>query len=396
MPLRTTANVPDVLVVNAGSSSLKLRLWPGDHAVTVERIGPEAVVRSCAGTERPQPLDDHGAALEVAIERLGAAAPLDRLAAVGHRVVHGGERFTEPVMLDDDALAVLRGLTPLAPLHNPANLAAIDAARRLLPGLAHAAVFDTAFHATLPDHAFLFGLPMKLYRAWGIRRYGFHGTSHDYVSGRAAALLGRPRAELRLVTLHLGNGASAAAVAYGSSVDTSMGLTPLDGLLMGTRSGSVDPGVLLYLLRSGHSVDELDTLLQRRSGLLGLSGVSNDMRDVRAAADGGNVDARLALEVFSYRVRKSIGAYAAAMGGLDAVVFTGGIGENDAAVRAECLEGLGFLGLDVDRERNAAHATVITAAESRTAALVVPTDEAQMIARATLKLLGDVPATGER
>lgn len=385
-----------VLVVNAGSSSLKVRLWPGDHDVEVERIGEQARLRSSFGEDETLRIVDHGTALEIALDRLAAVEPLDTLAAAGHRVVHGGEQFTAPTLLDDDVVIALGRLRPLAPLHIPANLGGIAAARRLLPRVPHIAVFDTAFHATLPPRAYLFAVPLDLYRDRGIRRYGFHGTSHDYVSGRAAELLGRPREELRLITLHLGNGASAAAVEYGASIDTSMGLTPLDGLVMGTRSGSVDPGLLLHLLRSGYTLDRLDELLHQRSGLLGLSGVSNDMRDVRAAAAAGNEDARRALEVFAYRVRTTIGAYSAAMGGVDAVVFTGGIGENDAAIRADCLLGLGFLGLEIDPRRNSAHGPFLTAANSGSAALVVPTDEAQMIARAALRLLADAHLQEQR
>jgi acetate kinase len=374
--------VTSVLVVNAGSSSLKVRWWPHPHALTIERLGAQARVRSTFGGVRTVALHGHGPALDHALALLDELAPLDGVDAVGHRVVHGGERFTEPLLLDDDNLIALAELTPLAPLHNPANLAAVAAARARFPALPHVAVFDTAFHGTLPPHAYLYGLPMALYRDEGIRRYGFHGTSHDYVSQRAAELLERPREELRLVTLHLGNGASAAAVAYGRSVDTSMGLTPLEGLVMGTRSGSVDPGAILYLLRLGYDGERLDDLLQRRSGLLGLSGVSNDVRDIRAAADAGDGDARLALEVFAYAVRKTVGAYAAAMGGLDGVVFTGGIGENDAALRRNVLEGLGFLGIELDSASNERHRHRITHAGSPVAALVVPTDEESVIARA--------------
>jgi len=303
-------------------------------------------------------------------------------------VVHGGMRFSAPVVIDDAVEAIVEELAQLAPLHNPANLEGIRAARALLPDVGHVAVFDTAFHAGMPQRAFLFGLPMARYREQRIRRYGFHGTSHDYVTRRAAELLGRPRRDLKLVSLHLGNGASAAAVAGGRSIDTSMGFTPLDGLLMGTRSGSIDPGVLLHLLRGGMSVDELDRLLNRESGLLGLSGVSNDMRDVRAAAEGGDDDARAALEVFAYRIAKTVGAYAAAMGGLDGVVFTGGIGEHDADIRRESMRELGFLGLSVDEERNAAHAERISPDGSPVTVNVIATDEERMIAGATAELLG--------
>ena len=307
---------------------------------------------------------------------------------MGHRVVHGGMRFSKPVRIDEQVESIVEELAALAPLHNPANLEGIRAARALLPDVPQVAVFDTAFHAGMPARAFLFGLPAELYREQRIRRYGFHGTSHDYVTERAAELLGRPRQALKLVSLHLGNGASAAAVDGGRSIDTSMGFTPLDGLLMGTRSGAVDPGVLLHLLRGGMALDELDDLLNRRSGLLGLSGVSNDMRDVRAAADRGDADARAAVEVFSYRIAKTIGAYAAAMGGLDGIVFTGGIGENDARVRAESVASLGFLGVRLDPARNAAHGPRIGAEGAPVEVLVVPTDEERRIADATRRVAG--------
>ncbi len=297
-------------------------------------------------------------------------------------------RFSRPVLIDAAVERIVGELSSLAPLHNPANLEGIRAARALLPDVPHVAVFDTAFHSGMPARAFLFGLPIGLYRERRIRRYGFHGTSHDFVTDHAAALLGRPREALKLVSLHLGNGASAAAVAGGRSIDTSMGFTPLDGLLMGTRSGTLDPGVLLHLLRGGMDLDDLDRLLNRESGLLGLSGVSNDMRDVRAAAEGGDPDARGALEVFAYRITKTVGAYAAAMGGLDAIVFTGGIGENDARMRQESMAGLGFLGVRLDEGRNAGHAERISADDASVAVLVVPTDEERMIARATAELAG--------
>jgi acetate kinase len=379
---------PGVLVVNAGSSSLKVKLFPAGDAVLVERIGEASrfVTSFSAGSARA--VRHHGEALRLVLEVLEDRLPEGGIAAVGHRVVHGGERYSRPVLIDDTVEAMIDELAELAPLHNPANLAGIRAARALLPGVPQVAVFDTAFHADMPRRAYLFGLPMAAFRERRIRRYGFHGTSHDYVSLCAAAELGRPRSALKLVSLHLGNGASAAAIAGGRSVDTSMGFTPLDGLLMGTRSGEVDPGVLIHLLRGGLDVEGLDGMLNRESGLLGLSGVSNDMRDVRRAADAGNEDARAALEVFAYRIAKTVGAYAAAMGGLDAIVFTGGIGENDARIREESLAGLGFLGVCLDPERNARHATRIAAEGAVVEVLVIPTDEERMIATATAEAAG--------
>ncbi|MEJ2356852.1 MAG: acetate kinase [Deinococcales bacterium] len=377
-----------ILVVNAGSSSLKVKLFPAEHSVLVERIGADSNVVASFGPVDGHPVARHDEALRLVLELLEGRLPAGGIRAVGHRVVHGGMRFSRPVRIDAAVEGIVDELAALAPLHNPANLEGIRAARAQLPDVPHVAVFDTAFHAGMPARAFLFGLPVELYRERRIRRYGFHGTSHDYVSERAAALMGRPREGLKLVSLHLGNGASAAAVDGGRSIDTSMGFTPLDGLLMGTRSGAVDPGVLLHLLRGGMDLETLDDLLNRRSGLLGLSGVSNDMRDVRAAADGGDDDARAALEVFAYRITKTVGAYAAAMGGLDGIIFTGGIGENDARTRAESMAGLAFLGVDLDEERNASHARRISKNGSAVEVLVVPTDEERMIARATAELAG--------
>ena len=376
-----------VLVVNAGSSSLKVKLVPQGWSGLVERIGGDAKVKVGSDEVSSDTIENHEDAFRVLLEHLSSHT-LETVTAVGHRVVHGGERYTEPTLLTDKVVDDLEALVPLAPLHNPANLAGVRAARRLLPHVPQVAVFDTAFHATLPPSAFLYGLPLEFYTQQGIRRYGFHGTSHDYVTRRAAELLGRPRADLRLVSLHLGNGSSAAAVAGGRSVDTSMGFTPLSGLLMGTRTGDIDPGVLLYLLQNGMDAGELDTLLNKRSGLLGLSGVSNDMRDVRRAAEAGNKAAREAVAVFCYRIRKTIGAYAAAMSGLDAVVFTGGIGENDADTRAAAVVGLEFLGLTLDETKNRAGGEGdISAAGSSVRTLVIPTDEEGEIARATLELL---------
>lgn len=355
-----------VLVVNAGSSSLKVKAYPAGVRLHVERIGERGG-------------HTHETALEECLARLAGEGGDYAPAVVGHRVVHGGTRYTAPTVVDDEVEAGIAALCDLAPLHNPANLAALRAARRLLPRATHVAVFDTAFHATLPRRAYLYGLPLA-YAERGLRRYGFHGTSHDYVTREAARLLGRRREELRIVSLHLGNGASGAAVDRGEVVDTSMGLTPLEGLLMGTRSGDVDPGLILHLLREGMSPSELDDLLNRRSGLAGMSGVGNDMRDVRAAAARGSDAAAAALEVYVYRVRKLVGAYAAAMGGLDAVVFTGGVGENDPATRAAALEGLGFLGIELDPAANAAGGPLASAPDSRVAVLVLETDEEVMIA----------------
>lgn len=387
-------NDAPVLVVNAGSSSLKVKLLPQDHAVLIERIGGETSARASFATLHPPRLERHDDAFAFVLRALEDAQGATPPTVVGHRVVHGGTRYRDPVVIDADVERAIEELCVLAPLHNPANLAAVRAARRALPDVPHVAVFDTAFHARLPRHAYLYGLPLSFERDHGVRRYGFHGTSHDTVSRRAARLLDGSRLERKMVTLHLGNGASAAAVDHGVSVDTSMGFTPMEGLLMGTRSGDIDPGVVLHLLRGGRTVDDVDVLLNRDSGLRGVSGVSNDMRDVRAAADAGNDDATAALELFAYRIRKTIGAYAAAMGGIDTLVFTGGIGENDPRARADAVAGLSFLGITIDAARNEA-AIGVEAIVSPTASpvdvLVVPTDEEGAIAEAARSAAGITP-----
>lgn len=373
-----------VLVVNAGSSSLKLRLLPAGRWVRVERVGGASTAVCDRGSLEPGPLADQSQALAFGLAELAGASEAQPPRVVGHRIVHGGTLFTQPTLIDDAVERELERLSPLAPLHNPANLEALRAARRLLPNAVHVAVFDTAFHATLPPRAYLYGLPLEYAAQRGLRRYGFHGTSHDYVTRQAAAALGRERSELRIVSLHLGNGASAAAVAHGASIDTSMGFTPLEGLLMGSRSGDIDPGLVLHLLRAGMSVGEVDDLLNRGSGLLGMSGVSNDMRDVRAAARSGSLGSEAALEVFAYRLRKVVGAYAAAMGGLDAVVFTGGIGENDPQTRSDATRELAFLGIELDEDANRAGRTLISAPGSRVSVLVIRTDEEALIAEQAL------------
>ena len=370
-----------VLVLNAGSSSLKYQLLDmTDRSVAasgvVERIGEEGGV------------PDVGAALDRVLDTLGLTDPP---VAVGHRVVHGGDRFSGPTVVDDDVLAGIRALVPLAPLHNPANVAGIEVARGRYPDVPQVAVFDTAFHTTMPPRAWRYALPRELADRLGVRRYGFHGTSHGYVARKAAEHLGRPPEELDLVTLHLGNGCSAAAVAGGRCVDTSMGLTPLGGLVMGTRSGDLDPGVVTHLHREGGlALDDIDALLNRQSGMKGLAG-SNDLREVHAKADAGDADAAEALDVFCYRIRCTVGAYAAALGRLSAVVFTAGVGENDAAVRTQVCAGLGGLGVTLDEARNAARgsreARTISTDGSAVAVLVVPTNEELEIAEQTLAVV---------
>ncbi len=388
-----------MLVVNCGSSSLKFAVLDptsGVPAVTGvgERLGTsEAELRTTRGgrTATSRPADPSQAAVAATVlGDLAGSADLD-IVGVGHRVVHGGERFTGGVVVDDGTLEAIRAVGHLAPLHNPANVAGIEAARGAFPDVPHVAVFDTAFHATMPPAAYRYAVPESWYREHGVRRYGFHGTSHRYVARRAAELLGRPAAELRLVTAHLGNGCSATAVAGGVAVDTTMGLTPLEGLVMGTRSGDVDPGLHAYLAgRAGLDVDAVTRGLNRESGLLGLSGRSNDMRAVVEAAGAGDARAELALEVFVRRLAKAVAALVVPLGSLDALVFTGGIGEHSAVVRSRVLGCLAFLGLVEDPEANAAHGRRTDGRISRSgppAALVVPTDEELEIARETIAVL---------
>ena len=384
-----------VLVINCGSSSLKAAIVDpatGQHLATArrERIGEEE-------------LPDHGVALRGLLpELLGALPEGTGLTAVGHRVAHGGERFTAPARIDGSVEAAIEELSVLAPLHNPPALAGVRAARELLPDLPHVAVFDTSFHATLTPRARTYALPSALADKHGIRRFGFHGTSHSYVAGRAAGFLGSDVRELRLITCHLGSGCSVTAVEFGCSVETSMGMTPLEGLIMGTRCGDLDPGVLLHLARQEElSIDELDELLNRRSGLLGIAG-DNDMRDLEERAARGDERARMAIRTFTHRVRKYIGAYAAVMGGVDAIVFTAGVGENSALARNRIAQRLEFLGarLDEDRNRDARvgpdrPVREISEPHSRCRLLVVATDEqhaiAQDVAR-VLRELAEVPA----
>ncbi len=361
-----------VLVLNSGSSSIKYQVVDTERRAAevvglVERIGSGGAVltqdRASDGrrTRESAPVLDHRDAIRWILDRLvapgeGVLGSAEDLDAVGHRVVHGGERFTEAVLVDDAVLEAIRESIVLAPLHNPHNLSGIVAARERLPGVPHVAVFDTAFHATLAPTAYHYALPYVLYRRYRIRRYGFHGTSHAHVADHVGALVPRKEGEapLRLVSLHLGNGASACAILGGRSVDTSMGFTPLEGLVMGTRSGDVDPAVVLHVMaREEITVSDATALLNKHSGLQGLSGLSSDMRDLLEEEAGGSERARLALDVYCYRIRKYIGAYAAALGGLDVVAFTGGVGQNSPEIRARSLQGLEFLDVDVDAGRNA-------------------------------------------
>ncbi|MFJ3495277.1 acetate kinase [Streptomyces sp. NPDC086091] len=396
-----------VLVLNSGSSSLKYQLLDmGDGGRLaqglVERIGEETsrlkhtplrAGASAASRERTGPIPDHEAALkavadELGLDGLGLDSP--ELAAIGHRVVHGGQRFTEPTVIDDAVLAEIERLIPVAPLHNPANLTGIRTARALRPDLPQVAVFDTAFHTTMPEAAARYALDTAVADAHRVRRYGFHGTSHAYVSRATARLLGRAPEEVNVIVLHLGNGASASAVRGGRCVDTSMGLTPLEGLVMGTRSGDLDPAVIFHLARvGGMSIDEIDTLLNKRSGLIGLCG-DNDMREIRRRVDEGDERARLAFDIYIHRLKKYIGAYYAVLGRVDAVAFTAGVGENAAPVRAAAVAGLESLGLAVDADLNAVRgdgARLISPAGARVAVAVVPTDEELEIATQTYALV---------
>jgi acetate kinase len=394
-----------VLVVNSGSSTLKYQLidpGTGEWAARglVDRIGqPEAqaaheVVGENAVTVA-QPVPDHAAAVALMLDRLRqGGADLAGLVAVGHRVVHGGAAFREPVVVDDEVEATIERMVPLAPLHNPAGLMGIRIMRRLLPDVPQVAVFDTAFHATMPPAAYTYAIPVDLAEANGIRRYGFHGTSYQYVTRRAARFLGVAEDEVNLIVAHLGNGASITAIRGGRSVDTSMGMTPLEGLVMGTRSGDIDPGVIFHLVdAAGMSVADVDRTLNKESGLAGLAG-EQDMRAVRALAYGGHAGARLALEVYAYRIRSYVGAYLAVIPDLHALVFTAGIGENDAALRADVCRPLAHLGLHLDDRRNEEPSHAARAVDDGSGPariLVIPTNEEAEIARQAESTVGSAP-----
>ncbi len=404
-----------ILVLNSGSSSIKFRLflaplasnagaedWQVVASGAATRIGEASGQVKISWTdgagatqarEETAGIGSHHAGMERIVALLretGALGGVEELTAIGHRVVHGGEAFHAPTLVDDDVITAIRQMIPLAPLHNPANLDGILVARELFPDVPQVAVFDTAFHQTMPRTAYRYAIPGYLYREHHVRRYGFHGTSHHYVAKQAARLLGKPLSQCNLITLHLGNGASATAIRDGASVDTSMGMTPLEGLVMGSRCGDIDPAVHFYLCRHlGFDNDTLDDLLNRQSGLLGLCGV-NDMREVHRLAEAGDEDAELALGVTCHRLKKYIGAYLALLGRVDALVFTGGIGENDAEIRDCACEGLEALGVTLDVAANdaaATHARVISAVDSRVAVLVVPTDEELEIAQQAFEAL---------
>lgn len=411
----------NILVLNAGSSSVKFQLIDTDAAAIadasdrrlargqIERIGSEAIVTVTATGHQPvtsvRPMRDHAAAVEYLITWLTSdesGVPITSvgdIAAVGHRVVHGGERFTHSTRIDDDVWRALEELIELAPLHNPHNLRGITATRAVLgPGVPQVAVFDTAFHHSLPDTAYVYAIPYQLYRRYRVRRYGFHGTSHRYIAYRYRQLTNRTRDATKIITLHLGNGASACAIVGGQSVDTSMGFTPLEGLVMGTRSGDLDPAILDYVsAKEGMNIHEVDAMLNKQSGLLGVSGLTADMRDLLAEeAEHDDRRARLAIDVFCYRVKKYLGAYLAAMNGADAVVFAGGIGENAPEVRRRICAELDWLGIEIDEARNSALVGAegrIDGKGSRVALWVIPTDEELLIARDTWRVVTGADVT---
>jgi acetate kinase len=390
-----------VLVVNCGSSSLKYQLFNMvDESVLakglVDRIGLDGSVLNHQPTGKPKvplmaEIKNHTIAIKMVLEALahpehGVVSSIEEIDAIGHRVVHGAEKFSDSVLISPAVLAALDEFTELAPLHNPPNISGINACAEILPNVPQVGVFDTAFHQTMPKHAFLYGIPYEAYQKYGVRRYGFHGTSHKYVSQRAAEMIGDHMSNLRIITCHLGNGASITAIKNGKSIDTSMGFTPLEGLVMGTRCGDIDPAIPPYLMRKeGMTPDEVDTYLNKKSGVLGLSGLSSDFRDLEEAADKGNERAQLAIDVFAYTVRKYIGSYAAAMGGVDAIVFTAGLGENSPRMRDQICNGLEFLGTRVDAAKNAGRGKEqeISVDGSKVKIFVIPTNEELVIARDT-------------
>ncbi|MBO4626481.1 MAG: acetate kinase [Lachnospiraceae bacterium] len=393
-----------VLVVNCGSSSLKYQLIDSEteQALAVglcERIGIDGRLKHTpAGGEKvvlEDALPNHEVAIKNVLAALtnptyGVIKDLSEIGAVGHRVVHGGEKFTKSVLIDDAVIAGIKECCDLAPLHNPANLIGIDACMKLMPGVPEVAVFDTAFHQTMPKEAYLYAVPYEYYTNYGVRRYGFHGTSHSYVSKRTIDVAGLDPNNSKVVVCHLGNGASCSAVLNGRSVDTSMGLTPLEGLIMGTRSGDIDPAVIEFVAKKENkSLAEMMTVLNKKSGVDGLSGVGSDFRDLDAAAKEGNERAQVAVEAFAYRVAKYVGAYTAAMNGVDAIAFTAGIGENDGKVRKKICERLGFLGITIDDAKNAIRGEeiIISTPDSKVKVLVIPTNEELAICRETVALI---------
>jgi acetate kinase len=395
-----------VLVLNCGSSSIKYQFIDTDKQTAlakgiVERIGMSSAVLSHKRHDGDEikivgEILDHAIGIEYVLgvmlsKNHGVIDDKRDIEAVGHRVVHGGETFSDSVFITDEVMQVLQDNIELAPLHNPPNIKGIQAVKRVMPDTPQCGVFDTAFHTKMPPKAYLYGIPFELYKKHKIRRYGFHGTSHYFVSNRAAAILGKDLKDLKMITAHLGNGCSMAAISEGKSVDTTMGFTPLEGLLMGTRTGDLDPSLILYIMgKEGLSLSEAGTLLNKHSGLIGISGESSDMREIQKAVEEGNKRAKYAFDIFCYRIKKYLGAYAAAMGGLDAFVFTGGIGENSSMVRSSVCEGLEFLGISVDENKNSKHEEIISSENSKVKVLRVPTNEELVIALDTAKIVTEM------
>ncbi len=394
-----------VLVINAGSSSLKYQLIDMTNEAVLakglcDRIGIEnSFIKQSKGDEEAvvinKVLKNHKDAIAAVIaaltdEKIGVIKSMSEISAVGHRIVHGGEKFNSSAVINENVMDAVRECIDIAPLHNPPNIIGIEACQQIMPDVPMVGVFDTTFHSSMPDYAYLYAIPYELYEKYGIRKYGFHGTSHKYVSERVADLLGKPLSELKIITCHLGNGSSICAVNKGKSVDTSMGFTPLQGLAMGTRSGTIDPEVVTYLMeKEDLTVKGISTLLNKKSGVLGVSGVSSDFRDLHTAAEEGNKRAQLALEIFAYGVKKFIGEYIAVMNGVDAIVFTAGIGENNSTIRTQILDNMDFLGIKIDPDKNKIRGREIdiSAPDAAVKTFVIPTNEELAIARETMRLL---------
>ena len=395
-----------ILVLNCGSSSIKYKLFDMDSKEVIaqgciEKIGLKGSFLKFTlpkGEKKilEKYIPEHTVGVEFILHTLtdpeyGAIKSLDEINAVGHRMVHGGERFSKSVLLDKEVLEAFTACNDLAPLHNPANLKGVDAISAILPNIPQVGVFDTAFHQTMPDYAYLYAVPYELYEKYGVRRYGFHGTSHRYVSQRVCEYLGVKPEGLKLITCHIGNGGSIAAIKDGKCIDTTMGLTPLEGLMMGTRSGDIDAGAVTFIMdKEGLNTTGISNLLNKKSGVLGVSGVSSDMRELEAAVAQGNPRAILAEKMYFYRIKKYIGAYAAALGGVDVILFTGGVGENQASCRAGVCEGLEFMGVKLDAEKNKVRGeeAIISAADSKVKVVVIPTDEELLIASDTMDIVG--------
>ncbi|MBQ3335655.1 MAG: acetate kinase [Eubacteriaceae bacterium] len=393
-----------VLVINAGSSSLKYQMLDMETETLMakglaERIGIEGsvVTHQPAGGKKvtfTRPMDTHKEALDIIMKALvdpnhGVIKSLDEIDAVGHRTVHGAETFASSVVINEEVIEKMEECSVLAPLHNPANLIGIRACQELLPGVPMVGVFDTAFHQSMKPEAYIYALPYELYEKYRIRKYGFHGTSHRFVSLQAAKLMGKKPEDVKLISCHLGNGASIAAINGGKVVDTSMGLTPLAGLVMGTRCGDIDPEIMIFLRQNGYTTEELDRMMNKESGVLGISGVSSDFRDLEASAAEGNKRAQLALDVFNYHVVTTIGAYVAALNGVDGIIFTAGVGENSATTRQAICEKISYLGITIDPDKNAQRGEemIISTPDSKTTVMVIPTNEELMIARDTVELV---------